>query len=170
MSQSNLSELETVAQGSAMTPQLAAACNVSAHWLATGDGEMVASTPQADSVLSLLGHAKILDAHTVVPTKTREQIVSGDIGEAFEFTLDDDALVPDYARGTPMVWSTTKKPSPGSAMLLVDPAGRVHVRLYAEGKTPGQWLARAPNPNFATFDMPADQLRIVAVAKWQPMP
>jgi len=90
--------------------------------------------------------------------------------EAFEFTLDDDALAPDYVKGTPMVWSTTKKPAPGSALLLLDAANRLHVRLYAEGRAPGQWLARAPNPNFATFDLSADQLRILAVAKWQPMP
>lgn len=41
MSQSNLSELETVAHGSSKTPQLAAACNVNAHWLATGEGQML---------------------------------------------------------------------------------------------------------------------------------
>jgi len=41
MSQSNLSELEISAQGSAMTPQLAAACNVNVHWLATGAGDML---------------------------------------------------------------------------------------------------------------------------------
>ena len=170
MSQSNLSELEISAQGSAMTPQLAAACNVNVHWLATGAGDMLGNPSESRVGLSLLAHAKILDAHTVVPTKTREQLMQDVTEEAFEFTLDDDALAPDYVKGTPMVWSTTKKPAPGSALLLLDAANRVHVRLYAEGRAPGQWLARAPNPNFATFDLSADQLRIVAVAKWQPMP
>lgn len=43
MSQSNLSELETVGHGSAMTTQLAAVCGVDAHWLATGEGEMTSA-------------------------------------------------------------------------------------------------------------------------------
>jgi transcriptional regulator with XRE-family HTH domain len=41
MSQSNLSELETVAHGSSMTAQIAATCGVDATWLATGEGEML---------------------------------------------------------------------------------------------------------------------------------
>jgi len=170
IAQSTIASAEMKGAGSRKTVQIAAVCGVSSHWLATGEGDMVAAPSEARVGLSLVAHAKILDAHTVVPTKTREQIMSGDIGEAFEFTLDDDALAPDYVKGTPMVWSTTKKPAPGSALLLLDAANRVHVRLYAEGRAPGQWLARAPNPNFATFDLSADQLRIVAVAKWQPMP
>lgn len=40
MSQSNLSELETIAHGSSKTPHLAKVCGVNAHWLATGEGEM----------------------------------------------------------------------------------------------------------------------------------
>lgn len=40
MSQSNLSELETIAHGSSKTPQLARVCGVNAHWLATGEGDM----------------------------------------------------------------------------------------------------------------------------------
>jgi transcriptional regulator with XRE-family HTH domain len=39
ISQSTLGEAETSAQGSAYTPQIARACNVSAEWLATGEGE-----------------------------------------------------------------------------------------------------------------------------------
>jgi len=41
MSQSNLSELETISHRSGYTTQLAQACGVDPHWLATGDGEML---------------------------------------------------------------------------------------------------------------------------------
>lgn len=41
MSQSNLSELETVAHQSGKTPQLARACGVNGVWLATGEGGML---------------------------------------------------------------------------------------------------------------------------------
>lgn len=41
MSQGNLSELETMSHGSSFTPQLAAACRVNVHWLATGEGDML---------------------------------------------------------------------------------------------------------------------------------
>lgn len=46
MSQSNLSELETVAYGSTFVPQLARVCGVNAHWLATGEGEMLGEAEQ----------------------------------------------------------------------------------------------------------------------------
>ena len=41
MSQSNLSELETVSFESGKTAQLARHCGVDAYWLATGDGDML---------------------------------------------------------------------------------------------------------------------------------
>lgn len=53
MSQSNLSELETVAFESGKTAQIAWACGVNAHWLATGEGPMLsgllADRPPADT-------------------------------------------------------------------------------------------------------------------------
>lgn len=41
MSQSNLSDLENTAHGSSFTVQIAEACDVNPHWLATGEGEML---------------------------------------------------------------------------------------------------------------------------------
>ena len=40
MSQSTLAAAEAAGAGSRKTPQLAAACSVNAHWLATGEGQM----------------------------------------------------------------------------------------------------------------------------------
>lgn len=169
MSQGTVSELETTGQGSAMTLQLAAACGVDARWLATGEGQMLPDPVQDRVGISLTNLQKTLDIRTVVPTKTREQIMAGDLGGEFEWALDDDALAPDYVRGTALVWSTTKKPAVGSVVLLQDNSGHVHVRLYAQGRQQ-QLLGRAVNQNFATFDLAADDLRVLAVAKWQPMP
>lgn len=44
MSQGSLSEAELSAAGSSFTPQLATACGVNAHWLATGEGQMLGSS------------------------------------------------------------------------------------------------------------------------------
>lgn len=41
MAQSTITAAETTGAGSRKTPQLAAICGVNAHWLATGEGEMV---------------------------------------------------------------------------------------------------------------------------------
>ncbi|MBN8493226.1 MAG: helix-turn-helix transcriptional regulator [Burkholderiales bacterium] len=42
MAQSTLAHAEKHGHGSRKTPQLAAACGVNAHWLATGEGQMLA--------------------------------------------------------------------------------------------------------------------------------
>lgn len=44
MAQSSLALAETTGVGSSYTPQIAAACKVSAEWLATGEGEMVSTS------------------------------------------------------------------------------------------------------------------------------
>ena len=41
MAQSTLAAAESKGHGSRKAPQLAAACGVNAHWLATGDGKML---------------------------------------------------------------------------------------------------------------------------------
>jgi transcriptional regulator with XRE-family HTH domain len=70
--QSSLSEAERSADGSAYTSQLAKSCGVDAHWLATGEGEMIPSnsTPEvrftlpSDGDVIEIGHAlQALDEH-----------------------------------------------------------------------------------------------------------
>lgn len=126
------------------------------------------SPAEAPIGLTLEHLQKTLDVRTVVPKRTLEQIMAGDLGEEFEWALEDDALAPDYARGTSLVWATDKQPSVGSVLLLQADDGQLHVRLMAQGK--GTRVARAPNPNYASFDLDADRLKILAVAKWRPMP
>lgn len=167
MSQSNLSELEVSGHSSGMTTQLARACGVNAHWLATGDGEMLSVS---DSVITLGTITKQLAAYTVPPIKTTEEIVAGeDLGDEFRYALADDALAPEHPAGTDMVWSTSKQPKIGSVVLVVDAHNQLHARRYAQGRMPGQWLANAVHPAYASFDSQADGLRVVAVAKYREM-
>lgn len=74
MSQSNLSELETIAFESGKTVQIACRCNVNACWLATGEGNMLdgvaATAPQITTLelsLKTLGEAlaAVTDANVV---------------------------------------------------------------------------------------------------------
>lgn len=51
--QSTIAEMEVSGQSSLMTPQIARACGVDAYWLATGEGEMVASHALPFATLTL---------------------------------------------------------------------------------------------------------------------
>lgn len=137
------------------------------EWLSTGVDEP--ATPPA-SGLTLEALSKKLDFYTVPPTKTMEEIVAGvDLGDEFRHALADDALAPEHPAGTDMVWSTSKQPKIGSVVLVVDAHNQLHARRYAQGRMPGQWLANAVHPAYASFDSQADGLRVVAVAKYREM-
>lgn len=86
MSQSNLSELETVAHESGKTVQLAAVCGVNAHWLATGEGEMLAaSAPVPISLKDNPDYPAI--------RRVRFKLSAGASGFAVEPLDDDDAPI-----------------------------------------------------------------------------
>lgn len=65
MSQSNLSELETVAHESGKTAQIAHVCRVDAYWLATGEGDMLGDLPPT-SALTLREPPSLPEALPVV--------------------------------------------------------------------------------------------------------
>jgi hypothetical protein len=81
----------------------------------------------------------------------------------FVLALRDDALAPEFSCGTAVVWSKTRQPRPGRLVLVRDKYGRDHVRVYHDGRAPGQWSAVARNPAFPTFDAVEDGLQILAV-------
>lgn len=87
----------------------------------------------------------------------------------FRMQIPDDALSPAYPRGLEIVWSTDKAPSIGSLVLVRDKHGQTHVRQYAQGSMPGRWVAAAGAP-FYSFESEKDGLKVLAVAKWRPMP
>jgi transcriptional regulator with XRE-family HTH domain len=87
----------------------------------------------------------------------------------FRMQMPDDALAPAYGRGLEIVWSTEKAPAIGSLVIVRDKHGQTHVRQYAQGNSPGHWIAAA-TPPFYSFDSNKDGLTVMAVAKWRPMP
>ena len=142
---------------------IAQALKVTPDWLFSGDEPSSGANPLGISLTDL---PKSLYAYTVPPTKTREEIVAGmELGREFRYALEDDALAPELPKGTDLVWSTTKKPSVGSVVLVVDEHDQLHARRYAQGRSPSEWTARAPNPNYASLS--ADGLRIAAVAAYE---
>lgn len=77
MSQSNLSELETVAFESGKTAQIARACGVNAYWLATGEGKMldgVTAAPAAAPVTAAQALPVVLDALLATDESKREEL------------------------------------------------------------------------------------------------
>jgi plasmid maintenance system antidote protein VapI len=94
---------------------------------------------------------------------TWETLVTAVPSSLFVLVLRDDALAPEFPRGTAVVWSKARKPQPGRLVLVRDQYGRDHVRAYHLGRAPGQWTAAAHNPAFPSFDPLEDGLEILAV-------
>lgn len=89
---------------------------------------------------------------------------------AFKLALPDDALAPAYPAGALFIWSTSKPARTGSVVLVRDSFGQPHVRLHAQGRTPGQWIAQATGPGFQPFDGASVTLLAVAEEERRPMP
>jgi hypothetical protein len=123
-----------------------------------------APTPGAGSppVAHLLSPPIQSDA---LPTITWEALVGNVPESLFVLALRDDALAPDYPKGTAVVWSKTRAPRPGRLVLVRDAHGRDHARLYQEGKAPGEWHAAALHRGFASLDPKGDGLQVLAVHK-----
>lgn len=163
MSQGNLSELETVAQSSGMTLQLAAACGVNAHWLATGDGEMLPNSEKTPVGISPVAHPVILDEFTVVPTISWESLVDTvALPEVFKLPASDASMAPKVPPGTMVEFTRHLVPRPGDGVLVKDRDGHHYLRLYRE-RRPGHWEAYAINESYRPLDSIADGLEVVAV-------
>ena len=100
-----------------------------------------------------------------LPTITWEALVGNVPESLFVLALRDDALAPDYPKGTAVVWSKTRAPRPGRLVLVRDAHGRDHARLIQEGKAPGEWTAAALHRGFASLDPEGDGLTVLAVHK-----
>ena len=118
IAQSTLAAAEAKGHGSRKTPQLATACGVNAHWLATGEGYMLDTPgPSPDRVPPEKGahneRPQALNLSQRTPnigpiTIEWESIMSGPLPPEFKLALADDALAPDYPAGALFVWSTTR--------------------------------------------------------------
>lgn len=155
VSQSTLSGLETEAHSSGKVVEYAMLYRVNPHWLATGEGDMDApavdrgaATAQSRGVAQNLSY----QAFTVPPLKTREDVLSGrNLGELFTYTVTDDATRDSYPRGLQIIFRTTGQPKIGKAVLVAH-GDQVHVRIYGQGKSAGEWAANAEAPGYLSFN------------------
>lgn len=91
--------------------------------------------------------------------------MTNNVPDVFVAVLIDDAMAPDYPRGSEIVWTTRRRLAPGRMVLVRDRHGQTHARQCHQGRVPGQWLAAAVNPAYVSFDSVQDQLQLVAVYK-----
>lgn len=181
ISQGTLSFLERLGQSTSMAAQFASLYNVDPFWLSTGErapyaeaiakvNELIGHTPS--QVEGSVAHELIASAQTIDAQQVSwERIVSGaDPGEQFVLALPDDANAPDYPMGMEIVWSRTKTPKFGSLVIVRTASAGMHVRTYQQGRKGGQWIASATAPGYASFDSDEDDLKVIATAKWGPMP
>lgn len=163
MSQGNLSELETIGHSSGMTLQLAMACGVDAHWLATGQGQMLQESGQSQVGLPPVAHPVILDEFTVVPTINWESLLDTvALPNVFKLAAPDTSMAPKVPQGTMVEFTRSLQPRPGDGVLVKDRDGHHYVRVYRE-KRPGHWEAYAINDAYSPLDSQADGLTVVAV-------
>lgn len=85
--------------------------------------------------------------------------------ELFRTLLNDDALAPQYPRGTDVVWTTRRRVLPGRVVLIRDAHQQLHARICAQSNQPGQWLAMATHPQYVNMQSRDDQLEVIAVMK-----
>lgn len=185
MSQSNLSELETVAHESGKTVQLAAAMGVDAHWLATGEGSMLPAlrtgeaTPhwmqnhpssegayvvgRGVSLAQQLSHPSLPNAPIAIDWS---RLLSSPLPDQFVLTVRDDAMVltdpPSMMPGDLAIFAKCDTATPGQVVLLADSEGNVYIRRYLQ-RTPTRWAAVARNDAYEPLDSERDGLRVLAV-------
>lgn len=187
MSQSNLSELETVGHESGKTAQLAAALGVDAHWLATGEGNMLPAghlnlaEPPArwmDSHPSISGALGTLPGVSLAqelrhPRTSNVPVVLtwsadlfGPLPSRFMLEVQDDSMTlldpPSMRPGDFAIFAAADTAVPGTVVLVADGRQHVYIRKVQQ-RTPAHWLAVARNPAYQTLDSVGDMLRILAV-------
>lgn len=130
------------------------------HWMnaqRTVAGE--ASTPYS------VAHGVSQSPFEAVPLLDREQLLKQKPPELFRFALPDDAMAPELAAGTEIVWTTRRRIAPGRLLLLADAHQQLHVRRCQQGDGPGAWIAAAANPAYRTFRSDESGIHVLAVYK-----
>ena len=99
-----------------------------------------------------------------LPLLTWEAVMASiEVPALFRTILPDDALAPDYPRGSEVVWTTKRRAIPGRIVLVIDQHGMAHARECRQGREPTRWIAAAVNPSYVSFD--SGEVRLVAVFK-----
>jgi hypothetical protein len=130
---------------------------VSSAWLATGIG------PRSPGTSPQLAHP-LSDLSLIVQSVTRltwEKLTMGDMNERFEVLLPDDALAPDFPKGTVMRFDPKREPRPGWPCVVKDEQGKFYARDY--GVAAGsEWTATARARGYAPLSSNANGLELVA--------
>lgn len=154
---------------------LAGALNVDARWLETGHGSRTLQTELKAQEVAIESHwpadtphlgvaqRLILDGQTVL-ILSRDQVMSEVDQDLFAYAVPDEAVEGQLERGALVVWQRSRAPRFGRPV-LVRVGDELHVRLYEQGRAPGQWIARATRAGFASFDSSTDQAVIVAALR-----
>ncbi len=115
--------------------------------------------------------AQVLSHHFVsddLPILPWEKLMTQAPPEVFRTILPDDALAPDYPRGTELLWTTKRRAMPGRLVLIRDAHKQVHARECRQGREPGRWLAVPTNPAYLAFDSHEVTLLAVLKARLEP--
>lgn len=146
--------------------------HINPRWIEAGEQPMLIGRTGAvqaatDGVKNLgkvtnsrVSQTLILDGSTV-PVLRKEQVMSSKEHDLFVYVAPDSALEPQVERGAEVVWCRSRSPRYGKPV-LVEVGQELHIRIYEQGRSPGQWIARAINPGYASFDSSSDSVSIVA--------
>lgn len=138
MSQSNLSELETVAHQSGKTPQLAKACGVNSHWLATGEGGML--DPETPPIPANWIDSQTANAGDPAPS------VAQNLSHPFAYAG----------------FTTTAARVPVIGTLEMGESDDLHLKAGADGRTVGHVAAYSASPKAYAVRVIGDALYPVA--------
>lgn len=109
---------------------------------------------------------KTLDApssFTLPAKQTWEELLqTKELPQTFVVPMPDDALAPNVARGTDLIFSTTAEPHPLRGVLVQDHTGRRYIRRYAQGLG-AAWTAQAVSAGYVSLESERDGLTLLAV-------
>lgn len=103
-----------------------------------------------------------------IPKMRWEQIMKTSLPALFRAELPDDAMAPEFPKGTELVWSTRQRMIPGRVVLVRDKHGQVHARECRQGAGPGEWSAVPRNDAYVTLQGSAVDLIAVSRGKLDP--
>lgn len=149
----------------------------SSAWWATGKGERGKTKPQAsgtpedgeNSVAHRLSDPPF-DDRPITGEKIMELERDGALPLKFVYVLADDAMGPDYRAGTEVLFERVADADAlkvGAGLLLKDGNSELHVRRKAQGDEPGQWIAKATNPNRLYRDFDNRAAGLVVIGWWR---
>lgn len=113
-----------------------------------------------------VNEAQFLSHHFVsddLPMIAWEALVKSQVPDVFRTILVDDALAPEYPKGTEILWTTKRRAMPGRIVLVIDRHRQVHARECRQGRDPGQWIGAPMNSAYVSFN--SSELELLAVFK-----